>query len=749
MKPALPITLGLALAALALQSAEQQTTRSGDQAVARGPGGPSHQSRECGTLRHRGQLPQTRSCFQTLSQNQDSLLSAEGFFGLGLYDEANDRFRLAVKEQPKSAQVRTEWGNLYLEHYQPGDAAKLFEEALEIDPNDAHAYLGLARVAAERFDSKATKLAQEALQHDPKLFEAHELLGFLALEDGDTKLATEESEKALALSPEALDGMAVLASIDWLNGSSQSQWMDRILKINPVYGEAYATGAHFFEINRRYKEAIEYYRKALALNNELWPARSQLGVNLMRLGNASEAKQELERCYNAHYRDPETVNSLRLLDTVGDYQTFTSGSVEIVLQKKEAALLRPYIEPELHRALATYDRKYKMKLPGPVRLEVYPNHEDFVVRTLGLPGQGGLLGVTFGLVVAMDSPSARPPGELNWASTMWHEMSHVYVLTATNHLVPRWFTEGLAVHEEGAASPDWGDRLTPDIISALQKKQLLPVLQLDHGFIRPQYASQVMVSYYQAGKICDYISEKWGDDAILGMIHSYAARKTTAEAIQDNLHESAADFDKGFCAWLDQKTGNTVRHFDEWKDRMKAAYADLQGGKKDDAVREAAAARDLYPDYVGSGSPYELIATSLLSKSDKHGAVEQLERYRDHGGTNVDTLKKLATLEHEAGSNSQAKRTLTKLNYIYPEDDAIHREFGPILLADGDAEGAVREGRALLALHPADAADSHYQLATALRAAHRLNEAKDEVVLALEAAPGFKPAQQLLLQLSQ
>jgi hypothetical protein len=37
----------------------------------------------------------------------------------------------------------------------------------------------------------------------------------------------------------------------------------------------------------------------------------------------------------------------------------------------------------------------------------------------------------------------------------------------------------------------------------------------------------------------------------------------------------------------------------------------------------------------------------------------------------------------------------------------------------------------------------------ALRAAHRLNEAKDEVLLALEAAPGFKPAQQLLLQLSQ
>jgi hypothetical protein len=70
-------------------------------------------------------------------------------------------------------------------------------------------------------------------------------------------------------------------------------------------------------------------------------------------------------------------------------------------------------------------------------------------------------------------------------------------------------------------------------------------------------------------------------------------------------------------------------------------------------------------------------------------------------------------------------------------------------LEAGDADGAVREGQALVALKPVDTAESHYELAKALNAAHRLSEAKDQVVLALEAAPGFKPAQQLLLQLSQ
>ncbi len=415
----------------------------------------------CRALRRHGKVAEARTCFTGLLRSQDPFVQAGGYWGLYRWDEANEAFRATQKTQPKSAAVRFEWGQFYLDHYQPGDAAKLFEETLEIDPNYARAYLGLARAAAVGFDKRAIDLAHQALEHDPKLAEAHELLAYLALEDSDEKLAAEEAQKALALSSESLDGMAVLASIDQLDGKTQSEWMDRILKVNPAYGEAYATSAHFLEINRRYEEAIAADRKALELDPELWQARSELGVNLMRLGFSAEAREQLERCYDAHWRDAETTNSLKLLDSLKDYETFKSGSTELMLNKNEAALLRPYIEPELQLAIATYERKYKMKLPGTVRLEVYPNHQDFVVRTLGLPGQGGLLGVTFGMVVAMDSPSARPPGDFNWASTMWHELSHVYVLTATHHLVPRWFTEGLAVHEEAAASPDWGDRMTP------------------------------------------------------------------------------------------------------------------------------------------------------------------------------------------------------------------------------------------------------------------------------------------------
>jgi tetratricopeptide (TPR) repeat protein len=698
---------------------------------------------------HHGKSSEARRCFAGLLASPDPFLRAEGYWGLERYEDANNEFRAAQREHPKSAQVDAEWGRLFLMRFNKAEAANLFVDAIGVDPNYAPAYLGLARVASQSYEKKAVEFAHQALQHDPKLVEAQELLAYLALEDNDPQLATQEAHKALTISSEALDAMAVLASIDWLNDNPQSPWITRILQINPVYGEAYATGAHFFVINRRYDDGIRLYRKAIELNPRLWEARSQLGINLMRLASNDEAKRQLEQAYAAGYRNAETVNSLRLLDSLKNYDTFRDAKSVVVLEKREADLLRPYIQLELEQAIDAYAKKYKTALSGPVRLEVYPNHDDFVVRTLGLPGQGGLLGVTFGTTVAMDSPSARPPGGFNWGSTLWHELSHVYVLRMTQHRVPRWFTEGLAVHEESAKQRDWGDRMTPEIVKALQKKQLLPVLELDRGFVRPEYPAQVIVSYFEAGKICDYIAQKWGDEALLGMIHSYAARKTTTDAIRENLHLEPQALDHEFSAWLEGQTRRTVEHLDDWKKRLDQSHAALQAGKRDEALQTGLAIRDEYSDYVGGGSVYELLADAYMAGGDKRAAAAQLEAYREKGGTNPGALKKLAALEAESGDAKAAEYTLGKLIYIYPGDEELHRKLGALHLKNGNANGAIIEYRALLALHPSDTAQSHFDLAQALEAAGKNNEAKDEVLTALEAAPDFKPAQRLLLELNK
>lgn len=708
------------------------------------------QSEKCTQLRLHGNQKEAEACFNALLRSNNALARAEGYVGLYQYKEANEEFRLADQNQPNSAAVKTAWGNLFLTLANPKEAGTLFQEAMNADANYAPAYLGLSQALADNYDKKSEQFANAALEHDPKLFQAHEFLSYLALEESNKKLATEEAQKAIALSNDAFDAMAVLAAMDFLKGDgltlADSPWMDRILKADPNYGEAYETAAHFLEFNYRFTEAIAAYRKALALNPNLLQARSRLGVNLMRIGQTDEARQQLEQCFNNYLRNPETRNSLRFLDTLNQYDVFTTNTLELQLSKKDAALLRPYIEPELQLAMKTYERKYKMTLPGRVRLEVYPNHDDFVVRTLGLPGEGGLLGVTFGTVVAIDGPTARPAGEFSWADTMWHELCHVYIITATHNLVPRWFSEGLAVHEEGVASPQWGNRLNPESVAAIKQKKLLPISDLDAGFVRPQYSGQVLVSYYQSGKICDYIAERWGDAALLGMVHSYAEHKTSAEAIQDNLHESSEALDKDFQSWLYKKTDNITAHFDQWKAGMKEGVADMNAGDTAKALTAINAVRDFYPEYPDT---YQVLAKCYTSLKKKNEAMLALEKYQAIGGTGVDELKQLAQLETDAGHPDKAINALEEINLIYPEDLETHQKLGTLLLNASRPADAIQEYRAALTLKPADVAESHLDLARALTAAHQTSEAKDQVLLSLEAAPNYKPAQQLLLQLSQ
>jgi Flp pilus assembly protein TadD len=407
------------------------------------------------------------------------------------------------------------------------------------------------------------------------------------------------------------------------------------------------------------------------------------------------------------------------------------------------------MQAELHTILATYEKKYRMTLSGPVQVEVYPDHDDFAVRTMGLPGLGAL-GVTFGQVIAMDSPSARKPGDFNWGSTLWHEMSHVFILTATNHRVPRWFTEGLAVHEEGQRSPEWRTRATPDVLIAIRDKKLLPVAKLDRGFVYPEYPTQVNVSYFQGGSICDFVQEKWGEDKLLDMVHSFARLQTTSQAIQQDLGISAEQFDRQYLAWIDQKYGAEAAHFDEWKDKLKALVAAAEQKQYDTVLAQGPAVIAMVPEYVDDANAYELVADADKARGDAKSEAAILTAYEHEGGQMPESLKRLATLQEAAGQQAEAVATLQRLIYIYPvKDEDLHRRLGDLLYAQKQYEGAIREYSVLAASNPVDKAGAQFDLAQAYFAAGQMDKAEDSVLGALETAPGYRPAQKLLLELQK
>jgi tetratricopeptide (TPR) repeat protein len=671
-----------------------------------------------------------------------SLDRAEALWRAQNYDGANNEFKALVAAHPDNADYRVRWGQLFKERFNPEEAAKLYQEALAINPKNTRAMLGLAEIAGENFDPKSSEFAKKALEVDPKLYEAHQVIARDALEDDDHKTAATEADAALAIEPNAVEAIAIKAALDLLD-DKESPWLAKIGN----RGKGYETIAYFFVINRRYEDGISYYRKAIAATPDLWSAHSQLGINLMRLAREDEARKELELAYENHYRDKPTVNTLTLMDSYNRFETVRTPTTVLKLNSKEFDLLRPYFQTEMNKIMAVYEKKYKVKLDAPVQVEVYPDHEDFAVRTMGMPGLGAL-GVTFNNVIAMDSPSGRPPGSFHWASTLWHEMSHVYVLSLTNDRVPRWFTEGMAVHEETAINSDWGDRLSPDVIAAIRDKKLLPVAGIDRGFVHPSFPAQVIVSYYQAGKICDFIAAKWGEGKLLDMVHAFAKNKPTVEVIREQLGMEPEAFDKEFLALIDKETSKTVAGFAEWTKGVRQMNQLAKDGKTDEVIAKGRAIEDIYPDYVESGSVYSFVADACLKENDTACAIDELGRYSKVGGRDPETMKKYGKLLADAGKPKEAAAALERMIYIYPQDADLHKSLGSLALQLGNSALAVTEYQALVNMHPIDGADAHYNLARAFKAAGRKDQAREEAVLALESAPNFKPAQKLLLEVS-
>lgn len=704
---------------------------------------------DCWSLRKHGHEAEARACFDSLTRSGDAYLRAEGFWGLQEWQQANEQFRLATQPANSTALYKVRWGMLLHERFNDAEAADLFREALEKEPTNAQAYLGLAIVSAGVFDGKTTEYLAKAVQLDPKLTAAHELSADLALANDDRDTAAAEADKSIAIENDALDAMATHAAIELIADRSPDAWLARIEAINPHYGEAYSSVARQLELHYRYEDAVTYYRKAIEIQPHLWAAHSSLGIDLMRLGKEDEPHKELELSYDNGYRDAATVNSLRLLDSYKNFETVRDGGTILKLNKSEAALLQPYMQAELHTILATYEKKYQMKLPGPVQVEVYPNHEDFAVRTTGMPGLGAL-GVTFGEVIAMDSPSARKPGDFNWGATLWHEMSHVFILSATNHRVPRWFTEGLAVHEEGERSAQWSDRLTPEVLVAIRDKKLLPVSKLDRGFVYPEYPGQVVVSYFQAGSICDFVKAKWGEEKLLDIAHSYARLQTTPQAIQKNLGVAPEDFDKQYFAWIERKYSGEAAHFNEWRDKLKVLVVAAQQKQYDAVLQQGPAVLAMYPQYVDDANVYELMADADRAQNDARAEAAILTAYEQAGGQMPALLQRLATLEQAAGQNAEATATLQRVIYIYPvKNEELHHRLGDLLYAQKQYEGAIREYHALVASNPVDKAGAQFNLAQAYYAAGQKDKAQESVLAALETAPGYRPAQKLLLELQR
>jgi tetratricopeptide (TPR) repeat protein len=717
----------------------------------------------CDASRFRGQRGEAASCYASLlASDTDVRIKAEASWATGNIVTANEYFREAVATYPEDPRTRVRWGKLFETTFaEQSIFVPLYQEALALDETYPPGILAIAELAADRFEGQAREYVSRLLDIDADNIGAHLLLARMELEVGNLEAAEATLDRALELIESRdlppVEVYALRASVDLLNDVFDSPWIDRALEYNPRYGNAYAIPAYFFVITRRYREAIDFYQRAVGIEPTLYAAHTELGVNLLRENRIDEAYDHLMTAYDGEggYSSDKTVNTLRLIDSFDNFtveaynaETLPAGGgagVILRLHEDETPILTPYVLELINDSIETFSERYAFEPAEPIIAELYPVANDFSVRTAGLPGIG-LLGVTFGYLVAMNSPPPGLNGDFHWGTTLWHEIAHVFTLEATNHLVPRWFSEGISVYEEWSTGPLAGRHIPSHVLQAMSEDLFLPIAELDEGFIRPKYENQVIVSYMQAGLICEYIAATWGQEALRTMLERYREGDETPAAIEAALAISTEEFDSRFQAHVDAEFGAVLDNLEAWTEAQMemqeaAARADWE------TVRGAAeTAIELFPAYVDPGSAYIFLARAKREAGDLVAARAALQDYWQRGGYDPGALMQLARWLIEAGDTATATEVLEATVLVSPLDETVHAELGDLLLEQRPAD-ALTEFTVLAALEPHDQASVNLRLAKAHLALEDADKATEYLLYALEIAPHYREAQQLLLEI--
>ncbi len=678
-----------------------------------------------------------------------------------LFQDAVKAYGEALTRDRTNEEAKLSTGELFLAKYQSGEAQKDFEEILSENPNNPRALLGLARALEFDGSPEAPALAQKALAVNPNLVGAHVLLARAGLGIENSNASLESAQAALKINPNSLEALTALAAAQFF-GEDRAGFEStraKILQLNPKCAELYATLADLSVQNRRYAQAVDFARQAVALDSTWWRAHGILGINLMRLGQIAEGRKSLETAFRGDPHNPWFKNTLDLLDTMGRFREVELGRFRIAADPREIDLLVPYVSELADEAYQKLSARYQMQLDGPVRIEFFFSHADFSVRTVGLAGLGAL-GAAFGNVLVLDSPSAREAGTFNWGTTLWHELAHAFHLALSDHRVPRWLTEGLAVLEERRAKPGWGDDVQPGFIAAYKQEKLLPVSQLSKGFVRPAYPEQIGFSYYQASLVAELIERDHGFPGILNMLRAYKTGQSTDQVMRTVLKTDPAAFDKKFDAYMSQRFARhiaavkasgsrepTAEDLGDYAVQLLMAQKLMREKKFDEALPVLQRAKLLFPEYAGGDSPYAMLAALYREKGDLPKAAAELEALTALNETDYQANLQLAEIMESANNPTSAANALDRAIYIYPMQPELHTRLAALFKKTGNLKKVVRERQALLALNPVDRAEAYYQLALAHFEAGDAPAARREVLKALEEAPSFDKAQELLLRL--
>jgi tetratricopeptide (TPR) repeat protein len=721
----------------------------------------------------RAVLERVASVTNTARDAGDFARGARALRALGRFEEAKAAFIDATQAAPRDPVIETAFGELFLDAFNRVEALKSFQTALRVDSKYVPALLGSARALSDEDPPQSQAIAKMALEINASSVPIHVFLAGEAVDAGKRDDARKSLQNALEVNPSSLEAHALMAGLAFIEDKTPEfeSEMQKVTAIAPNYGEAYRVAAEIASHNYRYEDAAMLARKAIALDPNNAHILSDMGIHLLRTGDEAEARSMLEHSFQLNGYNQVTYNLLQMMDTLDKFVTVRDGDLILRIDKDEAPVLQEPALAVAHEALNNYIKRYNFTPKGPILIEIFPKHDHFAVRTAGLPGMVGALGACFGRVVTMDSPHARP-GEFQWEATLWHELAHVITLQMSNNRVPRWLTEGISVWEEKLHRPEWSRGMDMSFASMLNRKETLKLKDLNAAFTDGRTIS---LAYYEASLLVEHIVANYGEDGLHKLLNAYGKGLDFDAGLKTALNTDIDQLQTGFDQTLEKMFGKlrvalqieqgvdfrkmpaedvkkyAAQHEGSYAAQLTLGEVLRKEGDIDGAFKAFERAAALAPMATGDDSPNAQIAEIALQKKDTARAIKALQELVTWDFDNPEVARKLAALMKESGNQDPAviRPIYQRIVQIDPFDAEANAAVGRAAMQMNQPADAVRAFRAVVALKPVDPAMAYTDLAESYFKSGNRTEARKQTLAALEIAPSYERAQDLLLKIAE
>lgn len=718
-----------------------------------------------------------------------------------------------------------------------------FDRVLKQDPKMVDAHIASAELALQKEDAT---VALAALQKAEKIQPANPYIFYLmasAWANSDSQRATEALQRALKLNPKHSDSLLLTAEnrIDAEDYVSAEKLLDEVQKINPRNFKLWALRSVIHHLKGQFadeettrkkaletwplnpevdyligrklsqhylfRQGVEHQRFALAMDPNYIPAKSQLAQDLLRLGETAEGWKLVADVRKADSYNITVFNLRQLQENLDRFATLETPGFVVRMDPQEAELYGSAVLNLLSEARTVLTEKYKAELQEPIFVEIFPRQSDFAIRTFGMPGGEGFLGVCFGRLITANSPAAQGTTPSNWQSVLWHEYCHVVTLQKSQNRMPRWLSEGISVYEETIRKKAWGMPMDPTyramILGEYQPERpsppsnltsppmpgselfepltpppvpprayLKPISQMSSAFMDAESPLEMQFAYFQSSLAVSFLIENFGVTSLQQILDSLAKGLSIQDALQrhtaplEQVDQAFLDFAKNAAnTWGKEATFTKMKLPDYGDDVAWHAFLESQPNhvpaiqayivellRREELQRALPLIErleKLVPEDASLSGVYGLKARAYRGLNQPEQERRALIELVDRNADAVDALQRLVDLDQAAERWPDVMQWCSDILAVNPFLKSVHRSRADAAMKSNTPKIAAESYKALLQLEPIDPAEAHLNFALACAASDQWPLAERHTLMAIEEAPRYQAALQFFAKLKK